>query len=96
MEYKTALRMTCEDLRKLLSSQTGSAVYRGELQAIEASIERQEERKELENLGKRIQTLMRTLSTVYGNDGTPILNAERYKQFMRESLFDEPTSHPPS
>jgi hypothetical protein len=91
MEYKDKLQMTCEDLTQLLRSQNGPEVYLNELRAIEDAIAQCGERRELENLGGRIRDLMRTLASVHGSAGNPLLNADRYKQFVRE-VFDESTA----
>jgi hypothetical protein len=90
MEYKDRLQMTCEDLTKLLQSQNGPEVYLNELRAIGDAIAQCEQR-ELENLGGRVRDLMRTLASVHGSAGNPLLNADRYKQFVRE-VFDESTT----
>jgi hypothetical protein len=88
MEYKASLQMTCEDLTKLLESQTVPEVYLSELRAIEGAIAPCEEPNQLEHLGARVRDLMKTLASAHGSDGKPLLSADRYEQFMRESVLE--------
>jgi hypothetical protein len=88
MDYKARLLATCEDLKELLNSQPGTGAYLGELNAIESQMARRESDEELKSSGDRIRGLMRTLATIHAHDGRPILNAERYKQFMRDSVLE--------
>jgi hypothetical protein len=88
MDYKAQLQATCQDLKALLNSQLGTGAYLAELNAIESQMARREGDEELKSSGERISGLMRTLATVHAYDGKPLLNAERYKQFMRDSVFE--------
>ena len=88
MDYKTRLQATCEYLKALLNSPPGTGAYLRELNAIESQMAKRESVEELKSSGDRILGLMRTLATVHAYDGKPILNAERYKQFMRDSVFE--------
>jgi hypothetical protein len=88
MDYKARLQATCQDLKALLSSQPGTGAYLAELNAIESQMARREGDEELKSSGERISGLMRTLATVHTHDGKPLLNAERHKQFMRDSVFE--------
>jgi hypothetical protein len=88
MDYKAPLQATCQDLKALLNSQPGTGAYLAELNAIESQMARREGNEELKSSGERISGLMRTLATVHAHDGKPLLNAERYKQFMRDSVFE--------
>jgi hypothetical protein len=88
MDYKAQLEATCEDLKALLNSQPGTGAYLGELNAIESQMTRRESDEELKSSGDRIRGLMRTLATIHGHDGRPILNAERYNQLLRDSVFE--------
>jgi hypothetical protein len=88
MDYKARLQATCQDLKALLNSQPGTGAYLAELNAIESQMARREGDEELKSSGERISGLMRTLATIHAHDGKPLLNAERHKQFKRESLFE--------
>jgi hypothetical protein len=88
MDYKARLQATYQDLKALLNSQPGTGAYLAELNAIESQMARREGDEELKSSGERISGLMRTLATVHAQDGKPLLSAERYKQFMRDSVFE--------
>jgi hypothetical protein len=88
MDYNARLEATCQDLKALLNSQRGTGAYLAELNAIESQMARREGEDELKSSGERIRGLMRTLATVHAQDGKPLLNLERYKQFMRDSVFE--------
>jgi hypothetical protein len=88
MDYKPRLQATCQYLKSLLSSQLGSGAYLAELNAIESQMAKRESDEELRGSGDRVRGLMRTLATIHAHDGKPILNSERYKQFMRDSVLE--------
>jgi hypothetical protein len=88
MDYKARLQATCQDLKALLNSQPGTGAYLAELNAIESQMAKRESVEELKSSGDRIFRLMQTLATIHAQDGKPLLNAERYTQFMRDSVFE--------
>ena len=88
MDYKARLQATCQHLKALLNSQPGTGAYVAELSAIESQLAKRGSVEELKSSGDRILRLMQTLATIHGHDGKPILNAGRYNQFMRDSVFE--------
>jgi hypothetical protein len=88
MDYKGRLQATCQDLKALLNNQPGTGAYLAELAGIESQMARREGDEELKSSGERISGLMRTLATVHAHDGKPLLNAERYNRFVRDSVFE--------